>query len=613
MLRINKKIFVLLDLLIFIVIQHSNYPQDNYEITGISFAGNKTIETSALENETTLRGTGWFSKNILRNEPVLFNSEIFQNDLVNIIKLYQREGFFFVKVQPDQMLDNENQEVEIKYNITEGPPVIVDTVIIFRNELSDTAGIKIDSLIVEAHRNLYLAGGKRFRDEDLLKDKAQLVNLYMNNGYPHVKADFDLEVDTTKCSVIINWHINSGVLSTFGKSSISGLDYYPEDFIRNKFNYREGEIYNAELLADTQIRLYALGIFYGINFNSVLNTDSPEVVPVNLNLTEAKRLKTSLGLGYGKDEKFRIVLEFNLIGFLNGPGRINFEAKKSAIEQFSFKLGYTHPELLWERTTFRINTFIVKLDEIPYSEDSKGIDIGILRSFSPKFFSSITYSLEFVDLDVSSIAIQSDSSQITDNYNKSSITLVARYTTAIPYASPEKGFNISLSTKYSGFGIDNPYNFLKSILDLRNYNLFAGSFIGGIKLSVGYLESFNDPEFVPVEERYYLGGSNSVRGWERFKLGPADINGKPKGGNSFLEGSLEIRYPAFEKIYGTLFLDYGNVWEPALTYKINELQYAVGIGLRYDTPVGPFRLDLATPVFNENKDIQFWFSIGHAF
>ena len=137
--------------------------------------------------------------------------------------------------------------------------------------------------------------------------------------------------------------------------------------------------------------------------------------------------------------------------------------------------------------------------------------------------------------------------------------------------------------------------------------------VAGLRFTVGYMKSFNSPGFIPVDERFFLGGSYSVRGWKRFELGPADINGKPKGGNSFIEGSFEMRYPSMQKIYGVIFLDYGNVWEPTLTYKINELKYAAGIGLRYSTPIGPLRLDFARPIFNSRKKIQIWFSIGHTF
>lgn len=610
---IKLKIIGLLIPFIFIIQPLNLYAQENYEVTGISFEGNKTITEETLENTIALSSTGWFAKYILRQEPFLFNSEILESDITNIIRLYQREGFLFVGVKPELITNDENKEVDVIFKIDEGTPVIVDTVIIRKNVLNAETGAKIDSLISATYNNLILTHGKRFRDEDIRKDEAQLIKVYLDNGYPHTDIKFDLKVDTTKCLVSIYYYIESGPLSTFGETSISGLDYYPRDFISSKFKYRKGEIFNAEELDNTQKRLTDLGIFYAVNFKSVIKGASPEVVPLELDVKEAKRFKTTLGVGYGRDEKFRVAGDFTLTGIFKGPGRMNFEAKSSAIEKISLKLGYSRPEFLWEKATLRIQTNVVKVDELPYKKNSQGLSSGILGSISEYFYSSINYSLEHINLDVNSIAIQYDTSQVKDEYIKSAITILMGFINAEPFLSPEEGFNISLSATYSGIGLGSYYKFYKSILDIRNYRSFFGSMVAGLRFSVGYIKSLNSPEFIPVEERFYLGGSNSVRGWKRFELGPADINGKPKGGNSFIEGSFEIRYPAIQKIYGVIFLDYGNVWEPTLTYKINDLEYALGIGLRYSTPIGPLRLDFARPIFSSRKKIQIWFSIGHTF
>lgn len=610
---IKLKIISLLILFIFIIWSLNLYAQENYEVTGISFEGNKTITEEVLENTIALSSTGWFAKYILREEPFLFNSEILESDITNVIRLYQREGFLFVRVTPELIPNDEKKEINVIFKIDEGTPVIVDTVIIHKNILNAEAGVKIDSLISETHKNLLLTSGKRFRDEDIRNDEAQLIKVYLDNGYPHTEIKFDLKVDTTKCLVSIYYYIESGVLSTFGETSISGLDYYSRNFISSKFKYSKGEIFNAEELDNTQKRLTNMGIFYAVSYKSVLKGVSPEVIPLELTVQEAKRFKTTLGVGYGRDEKFRVAGDFTLLGIFKGPGRMNFEAKTSAIEKFSLKLGYSHPEFLWEKATLRLQTNVAKVDELPYKKNSQSLSIGILGSISKYFYTSINYNLEHINLDVNSIAIQDDTSQVKDEYLKPSVSILIGFINAEPFVSPEKGFNISLSAAYSGIGLGSYYKFFKSILDIRNYSSFFSSMIAGLRLSVGYLKSFNTPEFIPVEERFYLGGSNSVRGWGRFALGPADANGKPKGGNSFVEGSFEIRYPAMQKIYAVIFLDFGNVWEPSLTYKINELNYAAGIGLRYSTPIGPLRLDFARPIFNSRKKIQIWFSIGHTF
>ncbi|NOR76608.1 MAG: BamA/TamA family outer membrane protein, partial [Draconibacterium sp.] len=109
------------------------------------------------------------------------------------------------------------------------------------------------------------------------------------------------------------------------------------------------------------------------------------------------------------------------------------------------------------------------------------------------------------------------------------------------------------------------------------------------------------------------GGSNSVRGWSRSNLGPKDESGRPIGGKSLLEGSAELRFSAGKKIILATFCDMGNVWEEAFSYKLNELRYSVGTGIRIKTPIGPVGFDFARPVFDRDTKWQFHFNIGHSF
>jgi outer membrane protein insertion porin family len=116
-----------------------------------------------------------------------------------------------------------------------------------------------------------------------------------------------------------------------------------------------------------------------------------------------------------------------------------------------------------------------------------------------------------------------------------------------------------------------------------------------------------------VEERFFAGGSHSVRGWSRSNLGPKDEFGVPVGGNSLLEGSLEFRFDVGRKMKFTLFTDCGNVWTNSFHYRLNDLHYAAGAGLKIKTPIGPAGIDFARPIFDSEDKWQFHFNIGHSF
>jgi outer membrane translocation and assembly module TamA len=130
---------------------------------------------------------------------------------------------------------------------------------------------------------------------------------------------------------------------------------------------------------------------------------------------------------------------------------------------------------------------------------------------------------------------------------------------------------------------------------------------------------------VPFSKRYFLGGSSSLRGWSRFQVSPLDPDGLPVGGLSLLDMSAEARIPlpATRPIGLVVFVDAGNVWRDGWTADVSDLRWSAGLGLRYLTPIGALRLDVArqlTPiaglVIDGKPSTRRWrlhFNLGHSF
>ncbi len=177
--------------------------------------------------------------------------------------------------------------------------------------------------------------------------------------------------------------------------------------------------------------------------------------------------------------------------------------------------------------------------------------------------------------------------------------------------APTRGSYKSILLKYSGLGGGN-YRYTKTLFDLRKYQRI-GRPVLALRAQIGNLISFNTPKFIPLEERFYAGGSQSVRGWGRFQLGPMDDDGIPVGGRGLFVGSVELRTPISKSFSIATFLDMGNVWRDQRNINLNDLRYAAGIGVRYSTPIGPIRVDFAHPVWDTANQLQIHFSVGEAF
>jgi outer membrane translocation and assembly module TamA len=128
---------------------------------------------------------------------------------------------------------------------------------------------------------------------------------------------------------------------------------------------------------------------------------------------------------------------------------------------------------------------------------------------------------------------------------------------------------------------------------------------------------------IPFYKRYFVGGSTSIRGWGRYQVSPLTPSGEPIGGRTMMELSTEARFGIRGKLGGVLFVDGGNAWEGPWEVQLTKLRWAVGPGIRYDTPIGPMRVDLGVQlnpidglVLEGNPEKRKWrvhFSIGQAF
>jgi outer membrane protein insertion porin family len=204
------------------------------------------------------------------------------------------------------------------------------------------------------------------------------------------------------------------------------------------------------------------------------------------------------------------------------------------------------------------------------------------------------------------------------------------------YFNPRRGMYINAKSGFSGGFLGGEDHFYSFVASYQAYRSLGGGAVFAYRVRGGYAEAFGDSKDrgVPFENRFFSGGGNSVRGYKENSLGPQGEEGDPLGGRVVLLTNVELRFPipylARYNFGGALFFDGGNVWssfgeiEPGqfALYSDREettfrdYRYSTGVGVRYNTPIGPIRLDVGFPLKKTediDRDYLFHISLGQIF
>ena len=598
----------------FLLLSNLIFAQENYEIKKINFSGNHSFSSSELLERMALFGTSNFQKKVLRKDPSLYSDEILDSDIERLIRFYQREGFLNTGIRKENPeFNREKKTIIINLKINEGEPIRVrnvDTNIISKTTEEED---KIQSIFKSIWPKLQLKTGKRFKDKLMQNDLENISNKLSDTGYPYVQVKYELIVNQSDKNVDVIWKIKSGPECVFSEVEITGNNFVDLSPIREQLTFKKDDLYKKNLLDKSQQQIYGLGTFHVVTVTALLDENQNERIPVKIQVREAPQHSTKFGFGYGKEDKFRTFSEFQQLSFLGGARRANLYVKHSGLEPYHANFKITQPAFLTPKTTASINPFIRKQEEPGYKVNRLGGSISALHPISRNLTSTATYTFEQVDLDTNSIATQRISNnESIDLYNKSSITLGLTRDSSTPMFTPTKGMFSAVTFKISGLGLKSDFHFTKLLFDLRRFDQI-GKTVLAYRLKIGGIKSTDQTEFIPIEDRFFSGGSMSVRGWTRSRLGPISEENIPIGGSSIIESSVELRYPIWGALSGVLFSDLGNVWIDSYHYDLNDLHYSAGFGFRFATPIGSIRFDMARPVADKENNWQFHISVGQAF
>jgi len=599
-----------------------------YKLVHLAIVGNKYFDAD------TIRERMFMEPASLRLRHGRYSEAFRRKDEENIENLYRANGFRDVKVTSvvDREYNRKPGDVAVTVTIQEGTQWVVDHL-----DINGIANVDVKDL----RASLASLQGQPFSEVKIATDREYLLTYYYSHGFPAAQFNATWKVDGVPHHVDMVYTVTEGDRQYVREVITSGLHTTRQSEVNKQITLHEGDPLSPIQQRDIQKSFYDLGIFASVN-TAIENPDGDTTHKYVLyNFEEANRYTLALGIGaqvarFGTPSTTSLAspagttgfspefsLEASRLNFLGLGHTITARALYSSIEKRG-SLSYLQPRIrnvagqdityavLFDNT-LDVRTFAAKREE------------GSVQ-FSKKFSRSLTGLFRFAYRRVSVSSVQIPVLLIPQFVQPVRIGIVTGTFVQDRRdnpADPHKGIYNTADVGIAGGFFGSQRNFARVLLRNATYYQLTRNLVLARQTQFGIIQPFSPPagisaqESIPLPERFFSGGADSLRAFGYNEAGPRDIGaplvpggtaspptGFPLGGNALFVNNVELRFPLLsENLEGVMFHDMGNVYSSlsnlSLRFNQKNLQdfdyavHAAGFGIRYKTPVGPVRADFA--------------------
>lgn len=600
--------------------------QEQVRVRSLAFAGVSAVETTRLRAAIATR----VSSKLPWGRRTEFDRNRLSADVKRIEALYADLGFPDARVEKVDVRPNEQQDaVDITLVIDEGQPVIVSAL-----RFSGFEALPPERLpLVQASAPLKV-GQPRAR-QSVAATRDLLLNQLREEGYAYARVTFEEDDGPSGKAAVVTFKAAPGPIARFGAVEVAGNRGVSEELIRRQLMYRPGDLYRRSLVQESQRRLYRLELFQFVNLE-LLDVDRQEPqLRTRVTVVEGRHQRLNFGVGYGTEEKARLEGQYHHLNFLGGARSAGAHARWSSLDR-GVRLDFIQPSLFHPSLSMGADAQRWWTDTPAYQALVNGAKVTFTRRPTQRMSWALSWTSEMNSSRISDAALADPASRNllialgldpTTNRQEGTLNAVGfdyQRSTADSVLDATRGYQFAFHLERAGKWLPGTFDYLAVSADGRHYLPLGRRFVFANRLQFGNLVAAdNDPTNVPFAKKYFLGGAASLRGWGRFEVSPLSEGGLPIGGNALMAFTSELRAPLSGSAGGVVFLDAGSVWPEARAATFSDLRYAMGVGLRYGTPVGPIRLDagyqlnpLPGLTVNGVPQARRWrlhFSIGQAF
>ncbi len=515
-----------------------------------------------------------------RKDPVFKESEL-EGYLERLRRYYRSLGYYKATFTP--RLHPDTIEIEIQ----KGPVIKVAS-------LKTDANATIRTLIP-------FRIGSPFRTDLFKESKKRIVHYLQTHAHPKYALDAKAYVDPARYRVDLEYRIDPGPFCRFGDTNITGGADVRQRILNAQIVYKKGDPYDVRKIEQSYDNFYDLQAYDYILAEPDLESNSTDI-PVKIALKMGETRFLHAHAGYGTNDGVHGGISWKDIDFFGNLKQFETGIELSSSLGYGYFARFYNPwlQLPWiGKSTFEERFSLAKRIYDSYDERTvvNRITLGKKLYALEHHFGLLT---EISHVDAKTL----DASIDSGNYFLNALFYRAMIDRRDSITDATRGYFLSLYLERSMPLLGSDLDYLKALLEAHYIRRF-GKFILGLKSRIGMID-----ERVPLFKRFYTGGSFTNRGYAYRDLGPKDAKGVPLGGSSLVDLLAEVRYPIGAKLSVVGFYD-----TSMLSLRPHSFDHPFygswGFGMRYHTPIGPFRIDFGFPV--RDRGWEFHLNIGQVF
>jgi outer membrane protein assembly complex protein YaeT len=500
--------------------------------------------------------------------------------------LYASEGFLDAVVDPAQVtFSAENTRASVSITVHEG--------IQYHFGRISFSGDLVFYPNTELLNQLKPFTSKPYTPAQVTNMQRAVVYYYKTHGYYDPKVDVQSDPKTAVGGKVpVAFTVESGALYRFGGVSQEGIDRLSQHFLPDRFASLKGKFYNPGLLDARFREMMQTGLFRQLRIEPRPLPD--DTIELHMDVEEEKARELGFSLGYG-------TFEGPIIGAVAGD-RDLFGTGRPLTANVELSANIVRGEILYSDPWFLNTDYKFETRLYGESEDwyrYNVFDTGIRPQISKQIntYLDVAIFLEGREITITDEGITPSMLGPTHSFVSSFGTSLTLDTRSPDKLNPRQGVIADVVGEVASAGLGSTEQFARATGRLTYYIPLTSRTLLALGARGGWLDPLHgNPDDISLDERFFNGGSTSVRSFSERRLGPSDYHGYNVGGDTFMTYNAEYQFPLHDAIIGAVFADAGSVGRtPSET---GPMRFAVGPGLRYASPVGPARIDIG---FNPDR------------